>query len=127
MTEEEQAEVDAFVGAQIRAARKAARMSAVNLAAELGVSVQQYRKYENGLNRITPARLFAVAEFLGVPLTQLLDRPTKPGTERATGNDPAFFQTAVGAKLARDFQALSPENQDLALKLVGALAAAPRD
>lgn len=125
MTEEEQAEVDAFVGVQIRIARKAARMSADTLAAELGVSVQQYRKYENGLNRITPAKLFAVAEFLGVPLTQLLDRPAKLGSVPAKENNPAFYQTAVGAKLARDFQALSPENQDLALKLVGALVVRP--
>ncbi|MGA8820051.1 MAG: helix-turn-helix transcriptional regulator, partial [Xanthobacteraceae bacterium] len=38
------------------------------LANGLGISFQQVQKYENGSNRISAARLYDIAQLLGMPI-----------------------------------------------------------
>ena len=42
------------------------------LAARLGITVQQVQKYEKGTNRVSAARLFAIASILRMPITYFL-------------------------------------------------------
>lgn len=66
--------VDLALGARIRAARAAAGLSLEQLAARLQLSTQQIFKYECGTNRVTVARLIAIADALGVEIAVLLGR-----------------------------------------------------
>ncbi len=58
--------VEAAIGARIRAARIAARMSQTALGAAVGVSFQQVQKYEMGKDRVSASSLHGIAAVLGV-------------------------------------------------------------
>ncbi len=62
------ADVEANIGAGIRAARVAAGMTQANLAAGLGVSYQQVQNYEKGSVRIAASTLNAIAGLLDTPM-----------------------------------------------------------
>lgn len=59
-------EVDAFVGAQLKSLRKAARYSQTDLAKQVGVTFQQIQKYERGTNRIGASRLWGFCKVFDV-------------------------------------------------------------
>ncbi len=59
-------ELEAAFGARIRAARVAARMSQIQLAAAVGVTFQQMQKYEKGMDRVAASTLQGIAVALGV-------------------------------------------------------------
>lgn len=59
-------ELEAFIGARIRATRVAARLSQTALGAALGVSFQQVQKYEMGKDRVSASTLQGIAAILGV-------------------------------------------------------------
>ena len=65
-TRSRNSELDAAIGARIRAARVAVHMSQIALAVALGVSFQQVQKYETGKDRITASTLQGIAAVLGV-------------------------------------------------------------
>lgn len=69
MSQRSTGEVDGIIGGKIRIYRKAAKMSQSELAQRLGVTYQQVQKYENGTDRVSAARLYMVAQTLGVPVT----------------------------------------------------------
>ncbi|WP_170985098.1 helix-turn-helix domain-containing protein [Roseomonas sp. AR75] len=58
---------DRHVGRRVRERRVQRGLSLAELARALGVSAQQARKYEAGLNGIPVARLPVLAALLGVP------------------------------------------------------------
>ena len=62
-------EVDMMIGAKIRRRRLELGMSRQQLAQAIGVTHQQTRKYEEGLNRISAARLRKVAQALERPVS----------------------------------------------------------
>jgi transcriptional regulator with XRE-family HTH domain len=68
-------EADIRIGARVRAAREAARMSQSDLARILGVSFQQVQKYERGRNRLCGSRLQVIANHLGLTVADLYDDP----------------------------------------------------
>src|SRR5215207_10171211 len=59
-------DVDRYVAARIRERRIIMGMTQPQLAALIKVSYQQVYKYETGMNWISAARLFQIAEALGV-------------------------------------------------------------
>ena len=59
-------EIEIALGARIRAARIAARMSQAALGAAVGVSFQQVQKYELGKDRVAASTLQGLAAALGV-------------------------------------------------------------
>jgi transcriptional regulator with XRE-family HTH domain len=61
-------DMDAFVGARVARRRKEIGQSQSALSGQLGISVQQLQKYENGKNRIGAGCLFEIAAILGVPV-----------------------------------------------------------
>lgn len=70
------AEVDDFyadLGNALRLARVAAGKSQIDAAGHLDVSFRQVQKYEKGINRIPVQELLKLAEYLEVPLSNLID------------------------------------------------------
>jgi transcriptional regulator with XRE-family HTH domain len=61
--------IDVHVGTRIRTRRLFLGMTQEQLASVLGVSFQQQQKYEKGDNRISAARLAAIADALRVPIS----------------------------------------------------------
>lgn len=59
-------ELEAAIGARVRAARIAARMSQGDLGVAVGVSFQQVQKYEKGVDRIAASTLQGFAAALSV-------------------------------------------------------------
>ncbi len=65
--------VDIHVGQKIRQRRMLAGISQEKLASALGITFQQVQKYENGTNRVSASRLYAVSKFLKVPVSFFFD------------------------------------------------------
>lgn len=57
-------DIDCHVGRRIRERRKQLGMSQTNLAEPLGLSSQQFVKFEYGTNRVSAGRLFVLALLL---------------------------------------------------------------
>lgn len=64
---------DRSIGNRIAAYRTAQGLSQTALGQALGVTFQQVQKYEKGRNRVGAARLQAIADFLGVPVSTFFD------------------------------------------------------
>jgi len=58
--------VNGYICARVRERRKAMNISQKKLAGALGISYQQLQKYEAGKNRISAAKLWIIANQLGV-------------------------------------------------------------
>ena len=56
-------QADQKIGARLRQAREEAQLSQQSLADHLGVSFQQIQKYENGVNRVSVAKLCMIAKL----------------------------------------------------------------
>lgn len=96
--------LDIHVGREIATCRKAMGFSQADLARFAGVSFQQIRKYENGENRISATRLYAIACALGVDLTALFPAAPAPTTHplEPTASAPSEAErAAVAADWAR--------------------------
>ncbi len=110
-------EMDAFVGRQLRTARKLAKVTQQELAVVLGVSFQAVQKYENGENRITAPRLFKAAEFLGADIRFF----TTPGYDSA----PPLDRTSLAddeIELLRYYRGLNNQRARMLLrKLIQAI------
>ncbi len=65
--------IDVHVGARLRQRRTLLGMTQTNLDDAIGVSFQQMQKYENGANRISASRLFALSRILDVPIQFFFD------------------------------------------------------
>ncbi|HYF53401.1 MAG TPA: helix-turn-helix transcriptional regulator [Salinarimonas sp.] len=65
--------VDAHVGARLRARRIEVGITQIALGEHLGVTFQQIKKYEKGVNRIAAGRLHRAAELLGVPVAHFYE------------------------------------------------------
>ncbi len=66
--------VDVHVGAQIRARRKARKITQQAVAQATGVTFQQVQKYEKGTNRVSASKLFEIAQFLGLEIADFFPR-----------------------------------------------------
>ena len=60
-------DIETVIGANIRALRLHRHCTQAALARAVGITFQQLQKYENGTNRLTAGRLYAMARHLGVP------------------------------------------------------------
>lgn len=61
-------DIDRYVSKQLTYWRKKRGYSQIVLGEHLGVSFQQIQKYERGINRIGPGRLFLAAQVLDIPI-----------------------------------------------------------
>ncbi len=65
--------LDAEIGRRLRQARLAENLTQSGLADRIGISFQQVQKYENGTNRVSSSRLWAVANALNIPVTYFFE------------------------------------------------------
>lgn len=116
--------VDILVGQNIRAARNAQNVSQEILAKACGVTFQQIQKYEKGVNRVGASRLHQIADFLKVPVTQLIGE----GKNGKTKLQPLLImQDRIGAEFATEiWPKLTPAHRkalrDFSLVLIGKAA-----
>ena len=77
--------VDIHVGDRVRLRRTFVGMSQKNLANALGLTFQQIRKYERGVNRIGSSRLYQLSRILDVPVAFFFDDLAPEISGRARG------------------------------------------
>lgn len=70
-------EIEKHVGIRLRQCRIRHGFSQQKIAKIMGVTFQQLQKYEKGTNRVSPGKLFLVAEALSIPITEFFDFDTK--------------------------------------------------
>jgi transcriptional regulator with XRE-family HTH domain len=66
-------DVDRLVGGALRAERRCQELSETSFAVLAAVSVDQLRRHESGVDRISAARLFEFAEALRVPVKRFFE------------------------------------------------------
>jgi transcriptional regulator with XRE-family HTH domain len=76
--------VDVHVDARLRQRRTELGISLERLGELNGLAFQQIQKYENGINRVSPSRLYRLARLLKVPVGYFFDG--LPGTEADTSD-----------------------------------------
>jgi len=73
LTPREKDPLDVYVGKRLRRRRIFIGLSQTQLGEAVGVSFQQVQKYECGVNRAVPRRLFEFGRTLGVPLSYFFE------------------------------------------------------
>lgn len=66
-------EIERDIGQRIAARRVALGLTQQQLAEAVGVSFQQIHKYERGINRVSAARLWQIADALRAPVTHFFE------------------------------------------------------
>ncbi|MBI08749.1 MAG: transcriptional regulator [Rhodospirillaceae bacterium] len=73
LTKEEIREIDRHVGGRLRYQRVAMDYSQTYIAERVGLSFQQFQKYEKGTNRISASKLHEFSKLLDVPVSFFFD------------------------------------------------------
>jgi transcriptional regulator with XRE-family HTH domain len=73
-------------------------MSQEKLGDAVGVTFQQIQKYENGVNRIGPGRLHAIAMHLKVPVTYFFEGIDKNPSKAARDSSMSVVLEALSTK-----------------------------
>ena len=109
---------DRHVGQRIRERRIVLGLSQTNVADGLGISFQQFQKYERGFNRVSAGRLYGCAQLLGVRPEYFFE-----GLERSDSGTPDETESDEALKLARAYYRISdPTQRSHVRKLVQAIA-----
>jgi transcriptional regulator with XRE-family HTH domain len=74
--------VDRQLGVRVRSFRDAAGVSMSSAAVLIGCSLAEYRELEAGSKRFKALELTALADRLGVPVSEIFDAVAIPGIER---------------------------------------------
>ena len=116
--------VDDYVGRRVRQRRLELGQSQTELGDALGVTFQQVQKYENGANRVSAGRLYAMARHLGVTLDYFVE-----GLELSAARQPIpellFKNDKQVIALVRSFIQISDDGtRSAAVGLVSAIAKA---
>ncbi len=118
----EDVEIDKQIGRRIRERRKVLGLNQTKLADGLGISFQQFQKYERGFNRITAGRLYDCAQLLDVRPEYFFE-----GLEGSDSRTPDETRSDEAMKLARAYYRISDPTERLHVrKLVQALARSGR-
>lgn len=85
--------IDVSVGARIRGLRELRGLSQPDLATQLGVTYQQFRKYESGENRVSAGRLWEIAKILKTTIVYFYEGidPVPARGRRGLAEDTADF------------------------------------
>ena len=115
--------VDREVGVNIRRLRLARGVSLEALAAWLGISLQQMRKYEMGANRISSSLLWGLTRALGVRIEDLFVGVGTPGAPIVVPEDGRGRRDEL--EFARACDRLSPNVRRTLQATMAALDVAP--
>lgn len=110
-------DLDAVVGRRLYQLRLEAGMSQTEMGALVGVSLQQWQKYERGKNRISPARLKVLSDSFGFPLADFFTDADMPVVPSEDGR-----QDRWTADTLKVFGQFSPEVRHRVLNLVRGIA-----
>ena len=110
-------DIDRHVGARIRGRRMMLGLTQQQMAALIGVTLQQASKYERGVSRVASGRLHYIARALSVDVGYFFEGMGRAGALVLT------HQQRLLLKLARDFIAIPDRGrQEGVISLVRALA-----
>ncbi len=112
-------DIDKHVGARVRERRQLLGLSLEAMARLINVTYQQTQKYETGGSRIAAARLYVIAQALGVDVDYFFE-----GLDRSSARGLTSQQTML-LDLARDFVRISTPKQQVALHAVARALAEP--
>jgi DNA-binding XRE family transcriptional regulator len=104
--------IDSYFGRLVRRRRQMLGMTQLSLAEIVGVRFQQIQKYESGVNKLSAARLWMIAQALDVPVTYFYDglkqmaaptvaQPCNNSTELVASRNSGAAQIRVAAVGAR--------------------------
>jgi len=96
--------IDVHVAERIRRHRLLVGVSMDEMAVKLGVSYQQYAKYERSVDRISAGNLYVIAAFLGVAIEYFYDGLRHDGTSDPTSIP---FQEMLASFDARERRLIS--------------------
>lgn len=106
MSETTQEAINEHVSRKVRARRTELKMTQKRVAEALGVSFQQFQKYENAKNRLTAGRLYQLAEILDTPITYFFEHYEQQSSDKTQRSDDEV-DTVASARLVRQFDAIS--------------------
>jgi len=116
LTREEVREIDRHVGRRLRYRRLMMDYSQTYLAEQVGLSFQQFQKYEKGANRISASKLHEFAQILEVPVSYFFeDMPTKikeaaQTTEPSIADEENPFSEPEVREFIQAYQKISSNN-----------------
>ncbi len=118
---------DVRVGQRLKRRRATIGVTQENLAAEIGISWQQLQKYEAGTNRISAARLAAIATALKTDVEWFLrpDNDVAAPESAAPASDPppSLSQDEISELLAAYSSIQSPAQRRVAIAILKVLSA----
>ncbi len=109
--------VDVHVGGRVKARRTLIGMSLEELGKHVGVTFQQFQKYENGMNRIAASRLWVISLVLGRPISWFFEGI---GKRKRKGDD--ILAKRETLQLVRYFSACDPDVQKHLVAMINAVA-----
>lgn len=106
------AEIDVAVGKRIQQRRKEVGFTAENLAEQIGVSQQQFSRYERGVTKINVAHLASIAVLLDTPISWFfVDSTAESLTFAENGQYVPVRNDALKARLDYHWAKLSSEQK----------------
>jgi transcriptional regulator with XRE-family HTH domain len=93
-------DIDRHIGGRLRQQRVLNGLTEGAMADLIGVTRKQARKYENGVNRITAGRLYAIAQALGVDVGYFFEGLQSAPPREHTSREWVFLD------FARDFRSI---------------------
>ncbi len=109
--------VDVHVGGRVKAGRTLIGMSQEELGNHVGVTVQQFQMYENGMNRIAASRLWVISLVLGRPISWFFEGI---GERKRKGDD--LLAKRETLQLVRYLSACDPDVQKHLAAMINAVA-----
>ncbi len=111
-------EIDRRIGRRIHERRVVLGLNQTKLAAGLGISFQQFQKYERGHSRMGVGLLYGCAQLLDVPPEYFFE-----GLERPDSGTPEDMKSDEAFKLARAYRRISdPEMRQRVRQLAQVIA-----
>lgn len=80
-------EIDTYIGCRLRYFRKLSGFTQDKLASEVNITFQQLQKYENGINRVSAARLYQFTKIFNMKTDAFFDGLEKGQPEKASSLD----------------------------------------
>lgn len=111
---------DLHVGGRIKLRRVLLGLSQEKVATQLGLSFQQLQKYEKGVNRVAPSRLWQLGQILDVPISFFYDG--YPPAEGEESPQPLARADRLTLETAKALDALPRRMRRAVLDLVRASA-----
>lgn len=106
--------VDVFVGSRMKLRRTILGFSQHKTAQKLGLTVQQYQKYEKGANRVGASRLFDIAQVLQTSIGfffENMDNKTKK-------QSPMHLKIHQNIDFVKDYQKQDPMLKEETLRII---------